>query len=211
MTPTLTPPDALLESLALFQQTCQRLSEDINQLQKQDRTLQQAIAIGASQSSERISGMQAINETVVNSSGQIQRLDQSTQRIAQAVNLIRQFAAQTHLLALKASIEAARAGEEGRGFAVIAEEVRGLAAQSAEATAAIEALVFTIQTEARDVAETLNKGKQQLERENQAVKNTQNQWQQTAQSQQALTPSLQSLAQTSRQQHQLLEQLENVL
>lgn len=203
---SLTSPELSLLTQQALQQTCQNLTEQVARLQKQEQSLQQAITQGTAQGLEHTSGMQTLRETLANTSGQIQRLDQSTQAVAQAINLIRQFAAQTHLLALKASIEAARAGEEGRGFAVIAEEVRGLAAQSAEATTAIETLVVAIQSEAREVSDTLQRGKQQLERENQTVDAIQDHWHQAAQAQQALTFGIQAIAQTSYQQQQLLAQ-----
>ncbi|HCF29567.1 MAG TPA: chemotaxis protein, partial [Cyanobacteria bacterium UBA11049] len=72
------------------------------------------------------------------------------------------FAAQTNLLALKASIEAARAGDEGRGFAVLADEVRVLARQSAEATAEIESLIANIQKETNEVVVAMEVGKEQV-------------------------------------------------
>ena len=74
----------------------------------------------------------SLQDTVTETAKKIQHLGESSQKISKVVSLISRFAAQTHLLALKASIEAARAGEEGRGFAVIADEVRGLATSSAE-------------------------------------------------------------------------------
>ncbi|MFM7382779.1 MAG: methyl-accepting chemotaxis protein [Microcystaceae cyanobacterium] len=151
--------------------------------------------------------MKELRETVSMTGGQIERLERSTQQIAQVVNLIRQFAAQTHLLALKASIEAARAGEGGRGFAVIAEEVRTLAAQSAEATASIEALVVSIQGEARDVTETLLKERQQLEQEDKSFTKANDHWQQAQQASQQLAPLLQAIAELSQQQAQFLAQL----
>ncbi|WLT40006.1 methyl-accepting chemotaxis protein [Synechocystis sp. B12] len=111
---------------------------------------------------------------------QLEKLDSSTQEIAKAINLIRQFAAQTHLLALKASIEAARAGEEGRGFSVIADEVRSLAAQSAEATAAMEALIVTIQSQARELTGSIKESNQQLNGHHQQLETNQQYWHQLA-------------------------------
>ena len=141
-----------LDSLNSILTTSQRLSNQAAIALTAAQTAQTAIAEGEQTLSDQVGGMKEIRETVNATTGQIELLDNSTKQIAQVVTLIRQFAAQTHLLALKASIEAARAGEGGRGFAVIADEVRTLAAQSAEATASIEALVVSIQSEARDVA-----------------------------------------------------------
>ncbi|MBJ7899128.1 MAG: chemotaxis protein [Cyanobacteria bacterium RI_101] len=210
MPPTLTPPELALDPLQGLWQTSEKLALYAAQLQQNQQALTQAIAQGETGAVQQIQGMQTLRESVANTSGQIQRLDQSTQQIAQAVTLIRQFAAQTHLLALKASIEAARAGEEGRGFAVIAEEVRTLAAQSAEATAAIEALVMTIQGEAKDAADTLKRGRQQIEQETQAAAEAQRHWQDAADRQRTLAPTVEAVLKTSADQRRLLDVAQNL-
>lgn len=129
---------------------------------------------------ESLQTMRSVRATMATTGEQLEKLDSSTQEIAKAINLIRQFAAQTHLLALKASIEAARAGEEGRGFSVIADEVRSLAAQSAEATAAMEALIVTIQSQARELTGSIKESNQQLNGHHQQLETNQQYWHQLA-------------------------------
>jgi twitching motility protein PilJ len=121
-----------------------------------------SVSLSEDSMARTVDGMRSIQETVARTSRKIENLNESSRKISKVVNLIGRFAAQTHLLALKASIEAARAGEEGRGFAVIADEVRTLAAQSAEATAEIETLVLSIQNETREVALTMETGTEQV-------------------------------------------------
>src|SRR6185312_6510399 len=87
--------------------------------------------------------------------GTIRQLDENAQKIGEIVQLVGNIAAQTNLLALNASIEAARAGEHGAGFAVVAEEVRVLADESARAVQGISGLVATIQTDVTKVVQEI--------------------------------------------------------
>lgn len=185
----------------------QTLIPGLTAVQTQNQSLLQAIALGQDTNQERLHGMKTIRETIATTGDQVQRLDNSTKQIADAINLIRHFAAQTHLLALKASIEAARAGEGGRGFSVIADEVRGLAAQSAEATAAIEALVVTIQSEARELGNSIKQTNQQLNEESRGVETVQEHWQACASGQAQLADALKQLQTLAQQQDPVLNAL----
>jgi twitching motility protein PilJ len=97
-----------------------------------------------------IDGMNAIRETIQETSKRIKRLGESSQEIGNIVELINDIAEQTNILALNASIQASMAGEAGRGFAVVADEVQRLAEKSANATKQIEVLVRTIQSDTNE-------------------------------------------------------------
>lgn len=96
-------------------------------------------------------------------------LSQRAEEIVNIIDVIDDIAEQTNLLALNASIEAARAGEQGQGFAVVAEEVRKLAARSSTATSSITELLLTIQSEAEQASSRLKKGQETVSKTQQTV------------------------------------------
>jgi methyl-accepting chemotaxis protein PixJ len=109
-----------------------------------------------------VDGILAIRETVAETSKRLKRLSESSQKVSRVVNLISNFTTQTQLLALNAAIEATRAGQYGRGFVVVADEVRSLARQSADATSEIEQLVQEIQAGTAEVSSAMETGIQQV-------------------------------------------------
>lgn len=109
-----------------------------------------------------VAGILEIRETVAETTRKVKRLAESSQEISKIVALISQIASRTNLLALNASIEAARAGEAGRGFAIVADEVRQLADKSAKSLKEIEQIVMQIQSETGSVMTAMEEGTQQV-------------------------------------------------
>ncbi|SEK22571.1 methyl-accepting chemotaxis protein [Carnobacterium iners] len=116
--------------------------------------------------------MQKIDRIVQDTVEKMGTLDNQTKEISDLVSIIQTVADQTNLLALNAAIEAARAGEHGRGFAVVADEVRKLAEQVAVSIADITGFVNTIQKESKNVRESLQIGYTEVEEGTAQIKTT---------------------------------------
>ncbi|NDJ19683.1 GAF domain-containing protein [Myxacorys almedinensis A] len=151
-----------LDHIQAMVSSTQAVATNARQVESAVQQANQTVRSGDATMNRTVDSIMSIRETVAETSKKIKRLSESSQKISKIVSLIGNFTTQTQLLALNASIEATRAGEYGRGFTVVADEVRSLARQSAEATREIEKLAQEIQSETSAVATAMDTGIQQV-------------------------------------------------
>lgn len=124
------------------------------------RDADQSTQEGRSKVTEALESINQLVGNVLNTSKEVQNLAESANEISQVLVVIRSIAEQTNLLALNAAIEAARAGEAGRGFAVVADEVRALAHRTQQSTAEIEQMIDGIQSGTSRAVEAMNESQE---------------------------------------------------
>ena len=133
-----------------------------NQLESKLRDLSTGSEAGMSSANSVISEVSELIDEVVHASSVIKKLEEDSSNIGTVLILIRDIAEQTNLLALNAAIEAARAGEHGRGFAVVADEVRILAGKTQQATTEIQTIIEELQQRARNAVQVMESGQERV-------------------------------------------------
>jgi methyl-accepting chemotaxis protein len=148
----------------------EEMSATVSEMAKnaQEMTSMSDVATKAAQSGggvvrQAITDMQLVHESVQQTAEKIALLGKGSQEISEIIKVITDIADQTNLLALNAAIEAARAGEQGRGFAVVADEVRKLAERTTRATSEISNMIASIQRETEEAVSAMKAGTARVE------------------------------------------------
>jgi methyl-accepting chemotaxis protein len=143
--------------------TVQQVSENSENAANASQKAAAAARDGGKIVEETLSRMRAIADSVGDSAHKVQELGKRSDEIGQIISVIDDIADQTNLLALNAAIEAARAGEQGRGFAVVADEVRKLAERTSQATKQITDMISSIQSETKSAVTAMHAGTKEVE------------------------------------------------
>lgn len=152
--------DQVASAITEMSQTVQEVAGNANNVASSAEQVDKASAEGMAIMDRTIAAMNDLSGEVDNVSQAMARLEQDTAAIGTVLDVIRGIAEQTNLLALNAAIEAARAGEQGRGFAVVADEVRALASRTQDSTAEIQRMIETVQGGAANAAAAMRQGQE---------------------------------------------------
>ncbi len=147
--------DRLATATEQMSMNSKQINDNADRASQQASETMSASSSSSQQLSDNITVVNLLNESVNNAAHKIQSLEQKASEIQSITDVIDGISSQTNLLALNAAIEAARAGEQGRGFAVVADEVRALAAKTVDATHQIGEMLKQISNETNETTSVM--------------------------------------------------------
>jgi methyl-accepting chemotaxis protein len=142
--------------------TVMEVAKNANAAAESSKGSMQAAQEGGKVVEQTVEGMNAISASTGQASATVEELGKASEEIGRIIGVINDIADQTNLLALNAAIEAARAGEHGRGFAVVADEVRKLAERTAKATKEVDATIRAIQEKTTGAVSAMKDGTERV-------------------------------------------------
>lgn len=155
--------DTVASAIEEMSASVQEVVNSANETAQTTKQAEQSVERGGQVVSDTVASINLLAGDVSRVGEVIGNLEQESLNIGTVLDVIRGIAEQTNLLALNAAIEAARAGEQGRGFAVVADEVRNLASRTQQSTHEIQAMIEKLQEEAREAVSAMERGKQSAE------------------------------------------------
>ncbi|RXF00938.1 methyl-accepting chemotaxis protein [Pseudoalteromonas sp. PS5] len=153
--------DMVATAATEMQATIQDISHNTGEAAHKAETTNENAQQGRREVTATIEHIMQLSESLGGASSVVAQLERDGETIGSVLDVIRGIAEQTNLLALNAAIEAARAGEQGRGFAVVADEVRSLAQRTQDSTQEIESIISTLQQRTREVVNIMDQCREQ--------------------------------------------------
>ncbi|MDG3087519.1 PAS domain-containing methyl-accepting chemotaxis protein [Vibrio hannami] len=194
--------------------TVEEVSGNAQQSSDTTNSAQSTVTDGDAVVTDALQSMQVFSEELTKTTEQINQLSADSEQISQITDVISGIADQTNLLALNAAIEAARAGEAGRGFAVVADEVRGLASRTQEATQEIRTMLDNLSSGIQHSASTIESNNEEAQQALEKVASSREIFAQVAESMNHINDMSMQIATAAEEQalvaHEMSRNIENI-